>query len=179
MRLYCRKVWSIAQRVSDFRSKRSHIYCPKGIYRHNFPASLFFLFSSLLRCSLSTSCLSASCSPFIIPSPLFTSHHLEPPLLFVHCLSSSLCCFYLFYFFNHPLFISPAVPLLTGLISHSFSHLFLCLASCSTHTQTSHMLQTALCKAVMRDKAKTMRQNYRLYINMDSLGLGKLFHFWD
>lgn len=39
MRLYCREVWSTVQTV---RIQRSYIYCPKGIFRHNFPASLFF-----------------------------------------------------------------------------------------------------------------------------------------
>lgn len=39
MRLYCREVWSTVQTV---RIQRSYIYCPKGIFRHNFLQVFFF-----------------------------------------------------------------------------------------------------------------------------------------
>lgn len=86
MRLYCREVWSTVQTV---RIQRSYIYCPKGIFRHNFPASLFF-FHQLPHFISSPFITLSPLSSLYLTSPSSSSHFLALPFTFPLFLSSLL-----------------------------------------------------------------------------------------
>lgn len=104
MRLY-REVWSTTQTV---RFQRSYIFCPKGILRNNFRASLFFHFHldfPVLLLQIASFHL-LSHNPVYLP--LFTSPYLHFPLLFSLYLSHFLF-FHPFCFNTWPLIICPTL----------------------------------------------------------------------